>query len=484
MERYFTGNSGGLIVMTDDYIDVKKAPKKFTEIPQEFRKKINAFVNAHNNPDHLVSLGLKSITYKAAEKKAIEQYEIDNDWEKAVEETKKYYIGKGIPKKIIHNTTNSNNIPYTFTISKEKLIKFLKSPDLMIKIKDQISIDHIGNNKEKVLLWINMQSSQLKPHNRNSPALKADSSEGKTNMVRACLINTPKTWFDFGTRYTQATLEDDIQKDLIIVLEKPKDDSVIEALKQLSEDGMKIWKKDITKDNKEMKTSIYVPRKVVVWTDTEGETEEQLENRYLVISIPSDKQRYNKVADKIKQDACDLNKLSDDIIDDIFKHETILSQSLLLLEKFDDVVIPYAKLMPIDFKSAREQRDFKRFLNVVKVITWIHQYQRQYIEYKGKRFLIATPEDFWWACYISDRVFRENISGIDIRLQETLNKIEEMSKKSEFVKPVLPDDCEMFKINFIDRSDLQREMNIKRQETIKNRYCFPSRYATSKKLSC
>ena len=119
---------------------------------------------------------------------------------------------------------------------------FLEDPDLLKKIQKDLAKKHVGNEKELLLLFLSMLSSRLNPESRVSVKIRGDSSEGKTNLVKACLAYFPKNWYAFVTRGTRASFEDDIAPNynLIVMLEKMNDLDSNEAIKQLSEDGLSL----------------------------------------------------------------------------------------------------------------------------------------------------------------------------------------------------------------------------------------------------
>ena len=347
----------------------------------------------------------------------------------------------------------------------QKVIDFFKDPDLMNNISRKLDERHIGNTKEKMLTFVTECSSRLKPEYRNSNAVTGDTSEGKTNLIKSTLKHIPDEWYAFGTRFTKATLEDDVKDfNLIILLEKPKDDSVAEAIKQMAEDGQKIWKKDV--DSGKLKEAGYIPRKSIIWSSTSEESNEELANRFLITSIDRDTERYQQVLNREKRLCYDLDAKMK------LEEPSIIKRGLKRLKQFNFIEILYADLLFTEPQDARIQRDFKRLLNLIRTIAWINQENRIKFEHKGKTILLATPEDFHWAMYLSEEAFFESISGLSKRIQETYDAIKVLTEKSgkyTFEVSDIKTGMVEEQRKWIQRTDLQRNLKIKDQTTIKAR---------------
>ena len=338
------------------------------------------------------------------------------------------------------------------------------NPKLMWMVQKELEKQHVGNKTIVMECFVTMANSRLKPSNRISFAVRGGSSEGKTNVTKTCLIHIPENWYAFGTRFTRATIEDDIANyDLLLILEKPTDETVTEVLKQVSEDGMKIWKKDLSDGGKgKLKESEFIPRKTVIYTSTEEETDVELATRFLIGNIESDPERYEKVVEKYKKQ----NVFIEDAIKaEIKKHsDTWIKVGLRNLKTdFDHILIPYLGIIPFRTDTAEAQRDSKRFVNMIKTIAWLHQEQRTVLDYKGKKILLASVEDGIWADHLTQKSFLESASGISENLQEVYDKITDLIDSHGIDVEVSRD----MSFRFIDRTLLQKRLNIKSVNTVK-----------------
>jgi len=326
------------------------------------------------------------------------------------------------------------------------------SPDTNEKMIIELSKQHIGNEKELFLTFLIMLTSFFEPNYRVSLKIRGETSEGKTHIVTACCKHLDDNVYAFGSRITKASLEDDMSKyNLIVILEKQGDKEVNQSFKQLSEDGMEIWKKD-PKTNVQQHND-KIPRKSIIDTSTTEETDEEVANRALIIHIKSDRERHEQVVKDYSKFLSTI-KLPDGNNPDSWIKKHIKSL------KSKRIVIPYAPMIPIDVCSARIQRDIKRFWAIVRALAWINQKDRYTIKYKDETIVFSSPEDFMWALYLTEEAFVHSISGISPELTKLLDMIDELMKTRS---------NEIEGIKYVSRADLQVALGIKTINTIKKR---------------
>ncbi len=357
-------------------------------------------------------------------------------------------------------------------------INNFSDPDIMLLIQKELQRKHIGNEIASLLTFVGACNSRLKPEYRASFGVRGGSSEGKTDMVKTMLLHFPEEWYIFGTRFTRATIEDDVEKtDLIVILEKPKDSAVVEALKQLAEDGLKIWKKEATSDGThKLKDTKFIPRKTLMYTTTEDEEENELANRLLFLHIEKDKERYKKVIDR--DNACAAFPDIEIELDIKKEDDTWIKCGLKQFnEKFDYITIPYQTIIPFRTDTARLQRDAKRFRNIIRTIAWICQKQRYRYEYGGYKILVADMEDCVWAHHLTKQAFLysigESTPDLDLFYETTKTMVDKEGENIFNDQSRVPQ--EMIGLSYIDRSKVQKKLGItnktakSRQEALENK---------------
>jgi len=342
---------------------------------------------------------------------------------------------------------------------KEEILKKLKNPDLLLNIKKTLDQDHIGDDKGKLFLFCTCLSSRLRPSYRFSAALTGYTSEGKTNLWQTIKEHLPDEWYMDLTRVTGSSLEDDIHDfNLLYFGEKNANKQITEQVKQIVEDGMSVLKKDVRKDYKTARWEKQ-PRKVGIYSTTKNIEDEELSSRYCVISVHGNPKKYRIVNKAALSLASNAKKQIEKIKRK--KKQTWIEKCLRFLEPYDIIEIPYAELFNIESRKGRSQRDLKRFLNLIRVLTWLHQYKRYSYEYDDFKILVSTPEDFYNAMEIGKEIFDQSLSGVEPRLQKVIDSYKKLKKESTEIL----EDAE--NLEWVDRSLLQKDLGIAKRDTIR-----------------
>lgn len=87
------------------------------------------------------------------------------------------------------------------------------------------------------------------------------------------------------------------------------------------------------------------------------------------------------------------------------------SVSKWLMQNAKEVVIPFRYTFP--YKTGRMRREKPKFSNLIKSIVQVHQLQRKTFEYKGKRVIIASEEDFNIAKKITEKYLKSTLLILD-----------------------------------------------------------------------
>jgi len=372
--------------------------------------------------------------------------------------------GEERQKELEKNKTTEEILETEVTSEEKKdLIKKLRDPNLLLIIKIELDKDHIGDDKPKLFLFCDCLSSQLKPEYRFSTALTGDTAEGKTNLKDTVFRHLPEEWFIDLTRVTGASLEDDIHHvNLIYFGEEGPNKNIMEQVKQLVEDGMDVLKKDSREDFKESRREKQ-PRKVGIYSTTGSQDDKELSSRYCVSSVHGNENKYKRVNRNTLDVASDINK---EIEKNRRKKEpTWIEKCLRLLEPFDIITIPYAPLFEVESRKGRSQRDLKRFLNLIRVLAWLHQFDRVSYTYQGLRILVVSPEDCYNAMEIGDEIFSQTISNLEPRLQEVIDCYKKLREHQTKIIEIEDDQD----LEWVDRSLIQKELGIDSVDSIKKR---------------
>jgi len=248
---------------------------------------------------------------------------------------------------------------------REELIKKLKDSELLHNIKFELDKDHIEDYKAKMFIFLDCCSSRLKPSYRFSSALTGNTSEGKTNLWKTIRNHLPEEWYMDLTRITGAALEDDTHEyNLFYFGESGANESLIEQIKQIVEDGMDVLKKDKRNDCKTSRRE-QQDRKVGLYSTTKNPKDKELRSRYCVVSVHGSESKYRKVNEDTLFTAADFIKELDR--DERKSNDSWVKKSLRILQEYDVINIPYAPLFEVNCRSSRSQRDLKRFDSYLKL---------------------------------------------------------------------------------------------------------------------
>lgn len=340
----------------------------------------------------------------------------------------------------------------------------LEDPDLLKHVKEELDRDHIGDDPEKLFVFCSAISGQLKPDYRFSTALVGYSSEGKDNLWKAVTRHLPEDWYVDVTRITGSSIEDDIKPfNTIYFGERGANEEITEQIKQLVEGGIDVIKKDTRTGYKTARRERQ-PTKVGIYSTTEDSVDEELATRYCIASVHGNPQKYQRVNEATLEQASSLKMQKEASARKSMA--TWIEKGLSLLKSFDYIVIPYAPLLKVESRVPRSQRDLKRFLNLIRALAWLHQRQRPKFEHHEAKILIATPEDLYNAREIGDEIFAQSLSGLEPRLQRVLEKYDEIVREQPNQITHF-DDQSVEYLDWVDRSIIQKELGIKRAETIR-----------------
>lgn len=345
----------------------------------------------------------------------------------------------------------------------EEISQF-KDPQLLLYIKQELDKKHIYDDFEKLTVFLVCCTSQsINARDRKSLASIGDSSVGKDNLLDTVAEHFPRVLKI--TRATESTLEDDIAEADIIrfsEINANRDDgankTIIETLKQLAEGGISAMKKDASTGFKTTRHSTQ-EQKTLLFGTTEERRDEELETRFITVSVRKDSRKIKAVNKNTGETWSNPDKL----LAIKNNNPSWIYSGIGQLKKLH-VLIPYAeKIIPIfDNEEPRSQRDVKRILSLTASHAWLYQLQRPIIEYKGQSFIVAMPVDFINVFKISGSFFNMTYKGLEDRLQQILDAIEEMTG-GDFGKEVLRIDLEkklgIAKNTLKDRLEILRKNN-------------------------
>ena len=94
------------------------------------------------------------------------------------------------------------------------------------------------------------------------------------------------------------------------------------------------------------------------------------------------------------------------------------------------VVIPYVDLLTFPDRWLRTRRDHERFLCLIEVLAYLHQYQRPRKFHQGREYIEANADDYRWAYFLANRVLQNSLDELSRWARELLGFFEAQPKTS------------------------------------------------------
>jgi DNA primase len=88
------------------------------------------------------------------------------------------------------------------------------------------------------------------------------------------------------------------------------------------------------------------------------------------------------------------------------------------------VVIPYVELLTFPDRWLRTRRDHERFLCLIEVLAYLHQFQRPRKVHEGREYIEASTQDYRWAYFLASRVLQNSLDELSRWARELLRFFE------------------------------------------------------------
>jgi len=282
--------------------------------------------------------------------------------------------------------------------------------------------DHVGTEREqKSALTGFLYILRILAMKDRSGILKitGKSSAGKTNLANTLLKLFPKEWIkeigDSSAKAIRYLLWKDER--ILYIKEGSGSESSIETLK-LMDGGDGGFKYLVTRGNVAdgfNSEEIIVPVKFIITTSAKNIFDNELDNRMFGISI--DEEEIQTLL--ILMHRCEF--FAGHIPPPYFG---IAKKFVLELAEFDEIIVPFAyEFLNIVKPSIRARRDIDKLLSLCQTSAFANQHNRPTVEYKGKKFLFATPEDAYNVFTLAFSSFEETTSGFTARMEKIYNAI-------------------------------------------------------------
>jgi len=309
---------------------------------------------------------------------------------------------------------------FTKVLHESSIPSVLSEPDLLHKIKLELDKDVVGEDENKLLLFlIGLTSFSDTPL---GALITGESSSGKSRLMDGVLNHFPNV--EEYSRMTQASpdrIGKNFSNKILKVSELHGTEKAQATLRVWISEG-KLNLLTTTKDEDGNITTAKIETTgipVFVTTTTSFNPDQELENRLFLISTDQSPELTRKV---IQAKAKRFSQISPQ---EPGPNRQIVQVIEALVTNPTRVVIPFSSLIgdvfPCDTVKAR--RDFDKIMWITQAIAFLYQFQRPKFQALAKWkgfFTVALPIDFCMAWTMAEQGIKETLLGVQNRALEVL----------------------------------------------------------------
>jgi len=316
--------------------------------------------------------------------------------------------------------------PEKMTQEEEKqALTLLKDSDLLTRVQEDLTkMGVVDEDRVKVLTYLIATSRKMEKGLAGT--IKAGSSAGKNHLVRAVTTLMPENEVKEFTQLSSKALnymgKDGIRNRLVVCTEIAGREAAEYTVRTLiSEPFITCAIPTREREGGPFKTTEFRVDGPIAYLDTTTSFRINPENatRIFELYLNETEEQTKKIliqqareagpeAFKIRQEREQIKQLHRNV-------QTLLRKDL-------DVIIPYSNLIEFPPDTIRARRDFPKLLNLIKVVAYFHQYQREIKCWpNGREYIEATLTDYELAYHIAKETFVETLDELDKRSRDVLN---------------------------------------------------------------
>ncbi len=316
---------------------------------------------------------------------------------------------------------------------KEVALRELRNPKLLTRIlRDIEDIGYIGEEKNKIIAYLVGISRKLE--DPLSSIIISESSAGKSALSEAIEKLTPPediVYFSTITPKALYYMDKDYLKHKFIIIEEREGSIDSDYPIRILQSKKRLIQAVPVKDpnTNKTRTQTVEVEGPISYLETTTRSHINYENSTRCFELYLDSSagqtsRVHRVQKQLKTiDGLNLKQKQAGIIK---KHHTM--QRLL---KPLRVVTPYSNYIDFPTVKLRTRRDHMRFLNLIEVVTFLHQYQRQVKKAGSVEYIESTLEDYRIAFNLYKDTLENSLSNIKKPQRDLLEQIIKMADQNE-----------------------------------------------------
>ena len=345
-------------------------------------------------------------------------------------------------------------------------LDYLRHPDLVSNISRDLSYagDIVGEKTSSIILYFAAISRKLK--NPISVVIFGKSSSGKSHLANAVADFVPpedRLLLSSVSRRAFEQYAETLKQKFIVVQEWEGAEEILPTLRTLQSEGklLRLVAKGGNSTNEPLTQPIECPCSVVITTTKENIHNEN-DTRIFKIYADESIAQNEAVVKKTLIDSDLRNKSNKSEKENILNlHHNVQR----LLEPVDEITIPYGKHLTFPAKTTRNRRDSGRFIQLIKVVAFLRQKQKEYTEINGTNCIEADLDDYQIAYDLSIKVISSTLSQVSDRAKGVLticcqldDELKQAGKSQMFSVSEIQDKATDFGLDYQNRDDLYKQL--------------------------
>jgi DNA primase catalytic core len=305
-------------------------------------------------------------------------------------------------------------VPTMTAEQRKEAVLFMQRPDLVPAILADIeALGYMGEEEAKLLVYCVSVSRKLE--RPLSAIIQSGSGAGKSYLADTIYSMTPPEEMVFYSRLSPQVLyympREYLMHKLVGLEERVGGESSDYQIRALQSSGFLKHCVTITNPvtglNEPKEHEVLGP---IAYTETTTNMRLNPENTSRCFEIPLDESP--EQTRRIHQRQKELKSVKRLLVTDTREKIQQRHHNAQRLLESIPVVIPYVELLTFPYLWLRSRRDHDRFLHLIEVLAFLHQFQRPRKTYEGVEYIEATPDDYRWAYFLAYKVLSNSMDEL------------------------------------------------------------------------
>ena len=331
------------------------------------------------------------------------------------------------------STTDNDKPKEISEKDREEALGLLKDPNLLARVQEDLTkMGIVDEERNKVLIYLIATSRGMLKGLAGT--LKASSSAGKNHLLNSVVFLIPPEDVKEFTYLSAKALyymgENGVKNKLVICTEIAGREAAEYSVRTLiSEPFITCAIPVRSNDGGPFQTQEFKVNGPIAYLDTTTSFNLHPENATRLFEIYLNEEE-TQTKDIIQQQAREAGPEAFHIKAERERIMSVYQNAQRILRPELDVIIPFSHLIVFPSENVRARRDFQKLLNLIKVIAFLHQYQRETKHEGEKEYIVATLVDYELAYHLVKDTLVETLDDLDKRSRDVLNRVkEELNKR-------------------------------------------------------